>query len=443
MSKRPTSSTTDTGKTASGEEDKYFGQPHHEGEIFSIREFEPDFLEVFMHEPFLGSISLEMEKAVDSTCRTAYVGFRRDTGELRMGYNPYFFRSLTSNERQGVIIHELYHVILLHLLERNVGDKNYAMAWNIGTDLAINSMIGHERLPDSALIPGRIPSKCKDQKLLNFIKNVQAGQASEFYFEGVKKLMEEGKGDSNGGSGISGDTLDDHDSWGDIPDDVRDEIKDKLRSTLERAVNRADSKASWGTVPAEMQGQIRKMLKNEVDWRAVMKQFFGNARSMTRESTVKRISKRAPYLLPGCRRGTIAKFAFFIDQSGSMGDDDVALCFAEVEAACKETEIDVYNFDTEIDEKSHKKWKRGAQFPWGRTRCGGTDFDAVQRFVNNPKNKGRWSGIVILSDGYAPTMGAIVGAKVLWVITPTGTLEHVRPGDLIVHLQKDNKSKKR
>lgn len=438
MSKRPT--TTDASKNAV-DDDKYFGQPHKDGETFSVREFEPDFLEVFMHEPFLGSVSLEIEKDVDPKCRTAYVGFRRDTGELRMGYNPYFFRSLTSDERQGVIIHELYHVVLLHLLERNVSDRRYSMAWNIGTDLAINSMIGHERLPDSALIPGRVPSKCKDQKLLNFIKNIQRGQASEFYFEGVKKLMDENDKDGDGG-GIDGDTLDDHDSWGDLPDDVRDEIKDKLRSTLERAVNRADSKASWGTVPSEMQAQIRKMLKNEVDWRSVMKQFFGNARSMTRKSTMKRLSKKAPYMLPGCRRGTVAKFAFFIDQSGSMGDDDVALCFAEVEAASKETEIDVYNFDTEIDEKSHKVWKRGRVFEWGRTRCGGTDFDAVQRFVNDPKNRGRWSGVVILTDGYAPTMGAIVGAKVLWIITPTGTLDHMRPGDLLVQLQKDKQVKR-
>jgi predicted metal-dependent peptidase len=65
-----------------------------------------------------------------------------------------------------------------------------------------------------------------------------------------------------------------------------------------------------------------------------------------------------------------------------------------------------------------------------RTRCGGTDFDAVAKFVNDTKNRGRWSGIIILTDGYAPTMSAVNGAKVLWVVTPSGTMDHVRPGDL-------------
>lgn len=431
--------TSDVGKTEAGAEDEFYGQPHTKDEVFSDREFEPEFLGVFLHEPFLGTISLALDKRPDVKCRTAYVGVNKDNYELKMGYNPYFFRSLTAEERQGVIIHELYHIVAGHLFERNVTDSKYGMAWNISTDLAINSMIGHDRLPDSALIPGRVPSKCKDQKLLNFIKNVQPMQAGEFYFEGVKKIMEENEKE-NGDGGFGGaDTLDDHGGWGDIPQDVQDEIQDKFRGMLERAVNNADSKASWGTVPAEMQANIRKYLKHEVDWREVMKQFFGNARSMTRKSTMKKLSKKAPYMLPGCKRGTVAKFAFFIDQSGSMSDDDVCLCFAEVEGASKETNIDVYNFDTEIDVKSHRVWKRGAGFQWGRTRCGGTDFDAVQRFVNSPENRGRWSGVVILTDGYAPTMGAVVGAKILWIVTPGGTREHIREGDLLVQLQKPEK----
>lgn len=147
-----------------------------------------------------------------------------------------------------------------------------------------------------------------------------------------------------------------------------------------------------------------------------------------------------PGVLPGVKRGTIARFAAFIDQSGSMSDDDVALAFAEVEGASKETEIDVYNFDTEIDESSHKVWKRGKKFPWGRTRCGGTDFNAVASFVNTQRNRSRWSGVIILTDGYAPVMGQVSGAKVLWVITPGGTVNVTRPGDLIVQLRKDSKN---
>lgn len=426
--------TTETDTSAS--DDKYWGQPHYEGETFSDREFEQDFLQVYMHEPFLGGVSLGISKAADPGCGTAYVGVDKETHELIMGYNPYFFRSMQAHEREGVIIHELYHVVLQHLFERNVTEKKYAMAWNIGTDLAINSIIGHQRLPTMALIPGRIPSKCKEQKIIDFIKNVKPMQASEFYFEGVKDILEEMEKDGEGvGGGIG--TLDDHSGWGDLPGEVKDQIKDKVRGMIQNAVNRADSKNSWGTVPSHMQAEIRKGLTHEVDWRSILRLFFGIARSMQRISTIKKISRKMPGILPGVKRGRIARFAAFIDQSGSMSDEDVAMCFVEVEGASKETEIDVYNFDTEIDEDSHKIWKRGQKFPWGRTRCGGTDFNAVARFVNDKKNMGRWSGILILTDGYADTMGMVRGSKVLWVITPSGTVQVTRPGDLIVHMKKD------
>lgn len=420
--------------TKQGDTDKYWGQPHYEGEGFSDKEFEQDFLQVYMYEPFLGGISMGISKYPDPSCGTAYVGVRSESFDIAFGYNPYFFRSLTHTEREGVICHEIYHVVLQHLFERNVTDRNYAMAWNIGTDLAINSIIGHTRLPSMALIPGRIPSKMKDEKIIDYIKNVKPLQASEFYFEGIKKILDE----SDGNSGLGdGETLDDHTGWGNVPDSIKDQIKDKVRGMIQDAVNRADSKNSWGTVPATMQAEIRKGLTHEVDWRSILRMFFGRTRSMTRISTIKKFSRKMPGVLPGVKRGTMARFAFFIDQSGSMSDDDVALAFAEVEGACRETEIDVYNFDTEIDESSHKLWKRGRSFPWGRTRMGGTNFDAVAKFVNSPENAGKWSGICILTDGYAPVMGAVRSAKVLWVITPGGTTGITRPGDLIVQLKKD------
>jgi predicted metal-dependent peptidase len=415
--------------------DNFWGQPHVEGEKFSDREFEPDFLAIYMHEPFLGGVSMEITKTPDPQCSTAYVGVGSEN-ELVLGYNPYFFRSLTPKERKGTIVHELYHVILQHLFERNITDRKYAMAWNIGTDLAINSIIGANNLPAIALVPGKVPPKVKQAKLANYIKSVNPLQISEFYFEGVKQLMEEME--QNGESLTEGEmTLDDHSNWDGLDDAIKDQVRDKVRGMLQKAVNRADSKNSWGSVPASMQAEIRKNLTHEIDWRSIMRMFFGVARSLTRISTIKKVSRKLPGILPGVKRGTTARFAFFIDQSGSMSDTDVALAFAEVEAASKEAEIDVYNFDTEIDESSHKVWKRGKKFAWGRTRCGGTDFNAVANFVNQSKNLNRWSGVCILTDGYAPTLGYVKGARVLWVITPTGTVSVARPGDILVHLKRN------
>lgn len=35
-------------------------------------------------------------------------------------------------------------------------------------------------------------------------------------------------------------------------------------------------------------------------------------------------------------------------------------------------------------------------------------------------------------------MSAVNGAKVLWVVTPSGTMDHVRPGDLACKMNADS-----
>ena len=78
-----------------------------------------------------------------------------------------------------------------------------------------------------------------------------------------------------------------------------------------------------------------------------------------------------------------------------------------------------------------------------RTRCGGTDFDAVRRYVNDPKRRGKYSAVLIMTDGYAPKMGAVVGSKVMWIITETGDTSAARPGDLVVKMGSESKTVKR
>ena len=157
---------------------------------------------------------------------------------------------------------------------------------------------------------------------------------------------------------------------------------------------------------------------------------------------MKRINKRLPYMMPGAKRSTIANVLWAIDQSGSVGDEDVQRGLAEAFACSKEASIDIVNFDTEVDMSSFASVKNGQNFKWRRTRSGGTDFDCVQRFLNNPKNRGKYSAVIMFTDGYAPKMGAIVGTKVLWVITETGDIGAPRQGDLVVKMGKDKSVKR-
>jgi len=414
-------------------------------------EFDSAFLELYMSDPFLGGVSLDITKIADSACPTAYVGIRKNgvRHEVIMGYSPKFLRDLSLEERKGVICHELYHVIFGHIFHRSVAKTSDQMMWNWATDLAINSIIGANRLPKIVLIPGVRPlEKQKDGSMkpasnpyADFIATAKPLQASDYYYDELKKIRDE-QGDDDGSMQVIFDgmgTMDSHDGWNDLDPEMAEEMRDKMKSLIERAAKRADRSNQWGSVPAHIQELIRKMLSHEVDWKSVIRNFIGRARSVDRNTTIKRINKKMPYIHPGVRRPMIANFACFMDQSGSMCDEDIAMLFAELGCLANLTKLDVYHFDTEIDEQSHRVWKKGDNTPHClRTRCGGTDFQAVANFCNDSKNKNRWSGIIILTDGYAPKMGQIIGSKVLWVVTPTGSIEAMRQGDLICQMAKDS-----
>lgn len=398
-------------------------------------------------EPFFGAISMYVPKVSDWKVDTAYVCADKQ-GNVKMGYNPDFMYGIPSKHKIGVIMHELCHVTLMHIAERCVADRSKSRLWNIATDLAIDSIIGEDRLPSFCLMPGRAP-QTDDPKLAALIVGFPKLQSADWYMARLEEYAEKnGKKNAEGEYELSignenGETLDGHGGWGDIPDEMRDIIREQVREMIEKGAQAAHQRGSWGSIPSEMQAQIEAMLKHELDWKAILRMFIGRTRSMERQSTMKRINKRLPYMMPGARRSTTANVLCAIDQSGSVSDEDVQRFLAETFAASKEGKIDIVNFDTDMDESSLQSVTNGQNFKWARTRCGGTDFDAVQRYLNNSRRRGKYSACLIMTDGYAPKMGAVVGTKVMWVITETGDISAARPGDLVVKMGAKDKAVKR
>lgn len=417
------------------------------GQVYRTDEFDNAFFSVYCSNEyvFLSGITLSVSKVADTGVPTAYMAAIRDEFSefnFTLGFNPEFMHALPLNQQMGVIVHELYHLVFMHVTKRNVMDKQLASLWNIATDLAINSLIGEQNLPDFCLLPGKAPKK-GDPDLIKFIVNAPKLQSSDYYFEEMKKIIQKKGGDQGEGEGDPDDltggmeTLDDHSGWGDIPPEIQEQLNEKIKDMIENASKECDKTNKWGNIPMEIQKRIRELYSREVDWRSVLRNFIGRCRSSERTSSIKRINKRAMYKLPGAKRKTYATFACFIDQSGSMSDEDIAMLFAELESLSKHTTIDVFHFDTEIDKRSHRVWKKGQAAPNAhRTRSGGTDFNAIANMLNSREYRGRWSGTIILTDGYADTLSQIYDTKVLWVITPGGTVSATRPGDLACKMSK-------
>jgi predicted metal-dependent peptidase len=363
--------------------------------------------------PFFAELSRHIRKVPTDSMPTAAVAFDEKYDDITLYWNPEFFRGMTDAEVRGVLVHEFYHLIFCHLTARR---KTPAKMWNVATDLAINSIIsGHSNmaLPSGCLMPGKFPEApegrewTKEEKdampIAQLIANFPKDQASEWYFEKLKDKVEEErkKGNGQGGGGMGDlDSFDDHSAWDDIPEEIREKVKGQVANVVEKAVKHADGQANgWGNVPAELREEIRKSVLRSIDWRAVLRQFIGSVERGNKTNSIKRINKRFPYIHPGSKRGYTAKLLIAVDQSGSVGDDMLAAFFGELAGLTKKVSITVLPFDCYADIRDAFEWRRGTNVPTKRVRGGGTDFNAPTQVANDPRNRGKWDGMLILTDG--------------------------------------------
>lgn len=383
----------------------------------------------FLQEsPFYAEVSRHIRKTPSTSLPTAAVAWNKENDELTLYWNPKWMAELSNWEVRGVLLHEFNHLIFGHLASRR---KEPHKTWNIATDLAINSLIiasaGTRRdddkadsrpLPRGALIPGE---KCYidpemlakmspeavegHKKFSDLIASFPTLQTSEWYFH---KLQEAAKGDPQMekmmGDGEGELTLDDHGGWDDVPEDMREYLEGKIKSIVEKGVNHADATpGGWGSMPVDLQREIRRSVSRTVDWRSVLRQFVGSITRAERSTSIKRINKRYPYIHPGTKRGYTARICVAIDQSGSVDDGQLSDFFSELAALTRRVTVDILPFDCAAEEKDIFEWKKGTNPKMQRVRGGGTDFNAPTELINSSKNRGRWDGYLIMTDGEAPS----------------------------------------
>ena len=434
-----------------------------EAEKFDIS---PHLIRLMWDEPFFARILQYIQKTKTNAIPTAGVCVKNQNFHLY--WNPKFLAGLEPKQVKGLMKHECYHLIFEHTTTR----KNEPhIIWNYATDLAINSLIKEEELPEGGLIPGKpfkplTPEQIEKMgkqaaerynSVSSKIASFPVKMSSEWYFAElmsdpeVKKAIESTQGmngksleqaiadgdvkiDENGNlvdrdgnpvtvvpGSADGTPMDSHEGWGNMPDEQRELLKGKVKKALESAIKNSDRNNAWGSVPSEMQATLRKMISNEIPWQAVLKNFVGLTKRSERLSSIRRLNRKYPGIHPGSYKNYTASIAVYVDQSGSVSDSDLELLAGELDALSDRVEFTLYNFDTEVDTASERVIKKGSRVILDRTRCGGTDFRCVQDHAN--KNKSRFDGYLVLTDGYAPDPQGHNKLRRGWVIVPDGELQ--------------------
>lgn len=389
---------------------------------------------------------------------TAAACYNHKTEEVEIVFNPRFMASVANKQSapglvdpngSGVNEHEHFHLIFQHVTSRR---REPHSLWNIATDLAINSMISRcdtmSRLPNMLLLPGlmnkgpvdpKLPKEVVEarDKLNKIIADLPPEQASEWYFNKLKQESEKNgySWGKNGmkvpgapqpgadGEGDEGWVLwpsDQHGGWDDIPEELRDIVDGKIKHAMRKACEKADNSSNgWGNVPSELREEIRAMAFGSVDWRQVLKNWTGMRQAGGRSRSIKRIDRKYPLIHPGIKRARNPNILIAVDQSGSVDDTQLARIYGALDGCSKKCTFDLLPFDHTVAEADLKTWKRNTKPTMMRVRgCGGgTSFDAVVEFVNAPRNRGRWDGVIIATDGECSRPPAS-RVKLAWLITP-------------------------
>jgi predicted metal-dependent peptidase len=414
----------------------------------------PHLVNLMWDEPFFAAMLRDITKVETTEIPTA--GVLAKDGDIRMWWNRGFVAALGPKRVKGLLKHEVYHLIFEHTTTRK---KTPHLIHNYATDLAINSLIPVEELPKGGLIPGRAleldeaarakmspDAAARFDRISAKIESLPPNMASEWYFgelmsdEQFKEDMEPQPG--NGGPGGEGEpkdgvpgTTDDHGGWdeGSMSEAERELVKGKVKQALKEAVNRCDTSGKWGSVGAEMRGTLRSMCSNEVDWRKVLRNFCGMSQRANKSRTMKRINRKYPYIHSGRKIGHSANVAVYVDQSGSVDDDALALLYAELNQLARKVTFTFIPFDSSVDTENEFVWKRGSKAQLTRYRCGGTNFHAVAEHAE--KNKHRFDGYIIMTDGEAADPGASRMRRA-WIIVPGRSLLFDKPkGDTLIQMK--------
>jgi predicted metal-dependent peptidase len=389
-------------------------------------------VDLLRDEPFFAALSRRMEKVASHSVPTAGVAFNEERCRFELYYNPDFMGALLEQDRKyvkGVLLHEFYHIMLLHVTSR-MPEGKMTKKWNIATDLAINSeltvfgsdldsptgyTVESSLLPtDKALIPtmgpfSEFPPHLSAEAYMNLLPDSEEnegaqGNPSDGQGEGNdsnKSDSTDGDDSSNEGSSSSddGNGFDDHSDWGssDGSDEKRKIAEERLKESIKEAYSEAQSRG-FGSVSSSMKRTIKEVITPKVNWRSILRSFVKASQRADRTSTIKRLNRRYAYIHPGRKSKRQAKIAISIDQSGSVSDSMLVAFYAELEKLATIADFTIVPFDTEVAEEHIHVWKKGERHEKVRCMHGGTCFNAPTKWVN----ENNFDGHIVLTDMEAP-----------------------------------------
>lgn len=331
----------------------------------------------------LGSLMCSMTFEWDSTIATASTD-----GEC-LWWNPDWFLSLPMNTRKTVLVHELLHVVKLHLL-RAAGKQH--KEWNRACDISINNALED----DGYSFEGTQPYK--DQQYRGMVEE-------DIY----ASIVSSNQTIPSNTWGVDGD-----DSEGDLRpiDDVK---KHTIINNVVRAVHQANAAKQAGALLRQVTELVEKFMKPVVPWQTLLFNFF-SALAEEDYSWNRPNRRYQDMYLPSLKidETRLESLNYYFDVSGSVSSEEIARFNTEVRYI-KETfnpdKLTTIQFDTRI-QKTDVFMQEDTFKKLVVVGRGGTSLIPVRDHILETKP----TAAIIFSDLYCPKMERLTKQiPVIWV----------------------------
>jgi len=372
---------------------------------------------IMAHDKYVGLSSVLMigDRTVDDTVPTACTNGRDEM------YGRAFVDGLNDAELRFLILHECYHKMYQHLTTWKHLYKKHPQIANAACDYVINIQLvdgdngeGFIKMPKVGLLDAEY-------------RNMDSAQV----FHKIYDSLPEG----DDGHGV-GNSLDDH-GWEEA-EQLSEEDKGDLEREVEEAIRQGVLVA--GKLGSGGARDLEALLKPQIDWRDVLREFISTTCAGKDFSTWARPNRRfvsAGVYMPSGISQSVGELVIAIDTSASIGQRELTTFLSEIKSVCDNVRPDrirLLYWDTKVcaDETyNHAETDTLVQStkPAGG---GGTDVSCVSEYM--AEHKINPQAVIVFTDGYVFDWGTWT-CPILWAIYD---FERAKPDcGKVVHIAKN------
>lgn len=391
-------------------------------------------MELFRKLPFYGDVLMHLQFVEDKSIPTAA------TDGKCIYYNPRFLAGLVPGERNFVIMHEVFHVMLMHVSSRSK-DKDPRI-WNTAADLVVNNMLWNlkrdmnfrgidfkkpsvglfsnisdidtvENIYEKIVADNRKMSKYSKSVMVRQNLNSEIGRWNQLTEHQIPDDLKDmnvekalpGKGDNSTDSNLQNDRF--------------------VKELIMQAMKKSSGLGSSYYIPETFYKLVES---RKINWKTLLRDYFTEQISDDASyTTPERKYLHMDLILPGhcLSEEQIEDVWAFVDSSGSVSTEEMNQFLTQLYRISKEFKCSfhIVYWDTDVTDEYHNITNEKDILKCVPKHSGGTDINCVYKWIS--VNKVKPDVMLILSDGYFGSVNKTtfipsLRKKTILVLSPSG-----------------------